>query len=49
MNFIVKEYDPIEDALQRFLKFNATPAHEREISEDDLISLVVHRVKNAGR
>lgn len=49
MNFIVKEYDPIEDALQRFLKFNATPVAEREISEDDLISLVVHRVKNAGR
>ena len=44
MNFIVKEYDPIEDALQQFLKFNATPAEDREITERQLIRKVSARI-----
>lgn len=44
MNFVVKEYDPIEDALQQFLEFNALPAEEREISEQQLIRKVSQRI-----
>lgn len=45
MNFIVKEYDPVEDALQRLIKFNGTPKERRELSEKQLIGLLVKRIK----
>ncbi|HEY8108869.1 MAG TPA: hypothetical protein VIF43_02590 [Patescibacteria group bacterium] len=37
MKFVVKEYDPIEYVLQQFLKFNATPPEDREVTEEQLI------------
>ena len=49
MNFVVKEYDPIEDALQQFLKFNATPADQREISEQQLVRRVSAQIANEPR
>lgn len=45
MNFVVKQLDPIEEALSTFAEFNQTPQGEREYTEDQLIQLVVHRVK----
>lgn len=44
MNFVVKEYDPIEDALQQFIKFNATLPEERETTEVQLIRRVSDRI-----
>jgi hypothetical protein len=44
MNFIIKEYDPYEDALQQFLKFNAMPAEEREVTEQQLIRRLSDRI-----
>jgi hypothetical protein len=49
MNFIVKPYDPLEEALQLFEQHNQTPANEREHTEEELISLVVHKVKTHER
>lgn len=40
MNFMIKEYDAYEDALQQFLKFNATLPEERGITEGQLIRRV---------
>lgn len=45
MNFLVKPYDPFDEALERFRKFNATPPHLRDVTEKDLIRSSVHRVK----
>jgi hypothetical protein len=45
MNFIIKPYDPLEEAMQLFQEFNATPAEQREHTEEELIKLAVHRVK----
>lgn len=45
MNFIVKEYDPIEEAIRQFDEFNQTPEAEREHSEAELTQLVVHKIK----
>ena len=45
MNFIVKPYDPLEEAMQLFQEFNRMPAHEREHTEEELTSLIVHKVK----
>lgn len=44
MNFIIKEYDPIEDALQQLRKFNATPVEERGITERQLIRRVSDQI-----
>lgn len=49
MNFIVEPYDPVKEAIQLFAKFNAAPAAEREHSEEELIQLVVHKVKQHAR
>ena len=49
MNFIVKPYDPIEEAMQLFLEFNNTPTAERDQTEEELIQLAVHRVKTHQR
>ena len=45
MNFVIKAYDPIEEAIALFDEFNRTPAEQREHSEDQLTQLVVHRIK----
>lgn len=44
MNFIVKEYDPIEDALQKFVRHNQDP-QSSDHTEDELIQLAVHSIK----
>jgi hypothetical protein len=49
MNFIVKPYDPLEEAMQLFREFNATPAAERQQTEEELIQLAVHKVKTHER
>lgn len=45
MNFVIKPYDPIEEAIQLFCEYNQTPADEREHTEQELTQLVVHRIK----
>jgi hypothetical protein len=49
MNFIVKPYDPLEEAMQLFLEFNATPPAQRQQTEEELIQLAVHKVKTYDR
>lgn len=49
MNFIVRPYDPLEEAIQLFTEFNQTPVTEREQTEDELVSLVVSKVKHHAR
>lgn len=49
MNFIVKPYDPLEEAMQLFAEFNETPEGEREYSEQELTSLIVNKVKAHDR
>jgi hypothetical protein len=44
MNFIIKPYDPYEDALQILQKFNATPADEQQESEQEVLQLIAHRI-----
>ena len=45
MNFIVKTYDPIEEAIAVFARFNQTPSEQREYSEHELIALAVHNIR----
>lgn len=45
MNFIVKPYDPLEEAMELLRKFNGTPAAKQQYSEDELLSLICHRVR----
>lgn len=45
MNFSVQLYDPIAEALELFTRFNRETDAERELSEDELTRLIVHRVK----
>ncbi|MEX2209744.1 MAG: hypothetical protein WD603_02085 [Patescibacteria group bacterium] len=45
MNFYVKQYDPIEDAIEQLRRFNETPANEREHTEEELIGLLAHQVR----
>ena len=49
VKFIVKPYDPIEDAIQQLREFNATPEASREQSEVELITLLAHNVVTHGR
>lgn len=46
MNFTVKEYDPIEDALQKFVRYNQDP-DSSEHTEDELVQLAAHRIKQS--
>ncbi|MDP9211751.1 MAG: hypothetical protein M3N59_00520 [bacterium] len=48
MNFYVKQYDPIEDAIEQLRRFNETPVREREHSEEELIGLLAHQVRQDG-
>lgn len=45
MNFWVRPYDPIDEAIELFAKFNQTAPEEREYSEQELTQLVVHKVR----
>jgi hypothetical protein len=45
MNFIVKPYDPIDEAIELLQKFNTTPATQQQYSEDELLALISHRVR----
>ncbi len=45
MNFHVQPYDPIDEALEQLVQFNATPTDEREHTEEELIGLLAHRVQ----
>ncbi len=44
MNFVVKEYDPIEEALQRFHQLNTDP-DSAEFTEAEITQLAVHAIK----
>lgn len=44
MNFVVKEYDPIEEAIQKLSQFNQDPTTS-DHTEDELIQLAVHKIK----
>lgn len=44
LNFIIKPYDPIDEAMQLFRTFNDRP-EEREHTESQLTQLIVHRIK----
>jgi hypothetical protein len=41
----IKPYDPIDEAIYLFQKFNDTPVLAREYGEDELTQLVVHRIR----
>ncbi len=45
MNFTVKPYDPLEEALQNFVQFNQDPDNF-DHTEEELVRLAVHAVKN---
>lgn len=45
MNFTVKPYDPIDEAIQSFVKFNDDPQNS-DHTEDELVRLAVHKIKN---
>ena len=45
MNFIVKQFDPYEQALRDLDEFNKSLPHERDCSEEELIRLIAHRIK----
>ena len=49
MNFFVKEYDAVEDAFQQLVKFNGTPKERRELTEPQLIGLLVKRIRAEER
>ena len=44
MNFIIKPYDPLDEAIQLFKEFNEN-VEERQWTETELTNLIVHRVK----
>lgn len=48
VKFIVKPYDPIEDAIQKLNAFNSTREEERQQSEEELLALLVHQVRHGG-
>lgn len=41
--FIIKKYDPIDEAIQLFHRYNSKP-EERQHTEAELTQLVVHRI-----
>lgn len=43
-NFIIKPYDPIDEGIDLFRRFNEQP-EERQHTEDELTKLVVHRIR----
>ncbi len=45
MNFIVKPYDTIDEAIELFARHNATAAAEREYTEDELTRLTVQKIR----
>lgn len=47
MNFVVKPYDPIEEALQQFVQHNQDPTSS-DHTEEELIQLAVHKIKIHG-
>lgn len=49
MNFFIKPYDPIDEAIQLFDDFNNTLPGEREYTEAQLTQLIVHRIKQHAR
>jgi hypothetical protein len=49
MNFIVTQYDPLDEAVQLFSEHNQAPPEDREYSEDELTKLIVHRVAQHER
>ena len=44
MNFLVKPYDPIDEAIQNFVQFNDDPQNS-DHTEEELVRLAVHAVK----
>lgn len=44
MNFTIKPYDPIDEAIQNFVQFNQDP-DASDHSEQELVQLAVHAVK----
>lgn len=45
MNFTIKPYDPIDEAIQNFVSYNADPQGS-EHNEDDLIRMAVHAINS---
>jgi hypothetical protein len=45
MKFTIKPYDPIDEAIQNFVKFNENP-QDSEHTEDELVRMAVHTINN---
>ncbi len=44
MNFTIKPYDPIDEAIQNFVAYNEDPQGS-DHTEDELVRLAVHAIK----
>lgn len=45
MNFIVQQYDPIDEAIELFARHNATPPAQRDNTEEELTQLAVQKIR----